>query len=125
MNKAKDGTSVTLAEKAVAGGEVLHKAIHAVEEILLSFTVVVDVDVDIGAALAADIGEDIEESRAIFVLGVIESVLGRASGIIGEALGNFGPMFGPCGDAAGGDLVVVVLPVGLEMVGDGDPDPAG
>src|SRR5215467_4142196 len=105
--------------------EGLDEATHAVEEVLLTFTVVMDVDIDVGDVLAAEIREQVEELRMIFLLRIVEAVLRRTAGGVGMLARNLGPTVSPRRYSLASGLMRGLASVRLPMVGDRRPHPSG
>jgi len=64
MDETENRAAVVLPKQPVARGEGFDKAVHAVQEILLAFSIVMDVDVHVGDALARHHGQCVQNARA-------------------------------------------------------------
>jgi hypothetical protein len=121
VDETKGGAAVVKAQEAVAAVEAIGECLNTVHEVALAFTIVVEMDLDIGDAGFAHFGERIEELWAILLLGIKEGVARRAADGVMMAGGDFRPAHGPKAHAGAGLLRGGAGPTGLEMVGEENP----
>ena len=105
-------------QQSVTGDQGFDEAAHAVDEILLAFAIVVDVDIDIGNAGPFHFRQCVQKLRPIFFLRVVKSVLRCAPGGIGLPPCDFRPVFHPEGHSLGGSFVGGMCPEWLPMIGN-------
>jgi hypothetical protein len=75
MNKAKYSPALRLTQQAVSGRQLLDEAAHPVDEVLLSFPIVVKVDIHVGNSLPDESRYTLHECRTVLFFWIEKGIL--------------------------------------------------
>src|SRR5690606_21342433 len=80
---------------------------------------------DVGHALAGQLGERVEQLGSVLFLRKEEGVLGGTAIVVAESVGNRWPVPDPACHACGRGVEIGLAPAWFIVVGEGEPDRGG
>src|SRR6266852_1921402 len=123
MNESEGNLSLVFPQQAVTGDECLGEPIDAVNEILLAFAVVVQMDFDVGDSFRDHPLQGFQEARAVLLLGIEERIARRPTGRIRKLSCNSRPTGCPSSDPCCPRILVGTVPERLIVIGKEQPQP--
>ena len=123
VNKSEDNLPIGFSKQAVAREQCFGESAEPVNEILLAFAIVMEMDLDVGDPIRRHPCKRIQETRSIFFFGIEKCITRGLAGRIPELCSNGRPKSCPPRDALRAGIFIGLIPEGLIVIGKKQPDP--
>jgi hypothetical protein len=123
MYEPKCNDPLVFSQQAVAGEYCFGEPTDAVNEVLLAFAVVVQVNLDVGDSIRCHALERLQEAGPILFFGIEERITRRTTRRILKLCGNGWPSGCPQSDPLCANLLVGTVPERLIVIGKEQPEP--
>src|ERR1700687_3726038 len=123
MYESEGNDTVVFPQQAVAGEQCFGEPTDAVNEVLLAFTVVVQVDLDVGDSMRRHALQRFHEAGSILLLGIEECITRGTGGRILKLCRNGRPTECPSSDPLSPGILAGTVPERLIVIGKEKPEP--
>jgi len=123
MNESEGNDAVVFPQQAVAGEQCFGEPANAVNEVLLAFAVVVQVDLDVSDSMRRHMFQRFHEVGSILLLGIEKRITGGTTGRILKLRCNGRPTGCPSSDPLCPGILTGTVPERLIVISKEQPEP--